>query len=173
MWAMPGAPLLFMGSELAPWTEWNDAAGLPWHLLEHAPHRGIRDLLTELNALSARWRSLWERDHEPTGFQWLDADDAIHSVYAFLRWGHAGAQAVACIANFTPVPRPGYRVGLPWPGEWEVLLDSDGGQFGGSGYRPAVKSMTATDDVAWQGQSASAVVDLPPLAVLWLGAARP
>ena len=87
MWAMPGAPLVFMGAELAPWTEWNDAGGLPWHLLDHAPHRGVRDLLTELNRVAAQWRSLWERDHEPTGFQWLDADDALHSVYAFLRWG--------------------------------------------------------------------------------------
>ena len=80
MWAMPGAPLVFMGAELAPWTEWNDAGGLPWHLLDHAPHRGVRDLLAELNRVAAQWRSLWERDHEPTGFQWLDADDALHSV---------------------------------------------------------------------------------------------
>ena len=173
MWAMPGAPLVFMGAELAPWTEWNDAGGLPWHLLDHAPHRGVRDLLTELNRVSAQWPSLWERDHEPTGFQWLDADDATHSVYAFLRWGYAGGHAVACIANFTPVPRPGYRVGLPWPGDWQVLVDSDSGQFGGSGYRGAITTAAATTENTWQGQPASAEFDLPPLGVVWLGAARP
>jgi 1,4-alpha-glucan branching enzyme len=173
MWAMPGAPLVFMGAELAPWTEWNDAGGLPWHLLDHAPHRGVRDLLAELNRVSTQWPSLWERDHEPTGFQWLDADDATHSVYAFLRWGYAGGHAVACIANFTPVPRPGYRVGLPWPGEWHVLVDSDSGQFGGSGYRGAIPVAAATTENTWQGQPASAEFDLPPLGVVWLGAARP
>ncbi len=173
MWAMPGAPLVFMGAELAPWTEWNDAGGLPWHLLDHAPHRGVRDLLTDLNRVATQWRSLWERDHEPTGFQWLDADDALHSAFAFLRWGYAGSQAVACVANFTPVPRPGHRVGLPWPGEWQVLLDSDSGQFGGSGYRGEVATVSSTTGETWQGQPSSAVFDLPPLGVVLLGATRP
>jgi len=173
MWAMPGAPLVFMGAEMAPWTEWNDAGGLPWHLLDHVPHRGVRDLMAELNRVATQWRSLWERDHEPTGFQWLDADDALHSAYAFLRWGHAGAQAVACVANFTPVPRPGHRVGLPWPGEWRVLIDSDSGQFGGSGYRGGEATVSSTTQYTWQGQPASAEFDLPPLGVVWLGSVRP
>jgi 1,4-alpha-glucan branching enzyme len=142
-------------------------------LLDHAPHRGVRDLLTELNRVAAQWKSLWERDHEPTGFQWLDADDALHSAFAFLRWGHAGSEAVACVANFTPVPRPGHRIGLPWPGEWRVLLDSDSGQFGGSGYRGEIATVTATTEHTWQGQPASAMFDLPPLGVVLLGAVRP
>ena len=173
MWAMPGAPLLFMGAEIAPFTEWNEAGGLPWWLLDHARHRGIRDLLADLNATSAEWPALWERDHEPTGFQWLDADDGEHSVYGFLRWGHAGASVVACVANFTPVPRPGYRVGLPWAGEWQVLVDSDAPAYDGSGNRGGVPTATSTTEVAWQHQPASAVVDLPPLGVLLLGARRP
>ncbi len=173
MWAMPGAPLLFMGAEIASMSEWNEAAGLPWWLLEHAHHRGVRDLLADLNGVAAEWPALWERDHEPTGFQWLDADDAEHSVYGFLRWGHAGASAVACVANFTPVPRPGYRVGLPWAGEWDVLLDSDAPAYGGSGYRGGVAAVTSTTETRWQHQPASAVVDLPPLGVIWLAARRP
>ena len=76
-------------------------------------------------------------------------------------------------ANFTPVPRPGHRVGLPWPGDWQVLVDSDNGQFGGSGYRGQLATVTASTDNAWQGQPASAAFDLPPLGVVWLGAARP
>ncbi len=176
MWAMPGAPLLFMGAEIAPFSEWSEATGLPWHLLEHAPHRGVRDLLAELNRRTTTWPALYERDHEPTGFQWLDADDADHSVYSFLRWGHAGASAVACIANFTPVPRPGMRVGLPWAGRWELLLDTDSPAWGGSGfggYTLEGTSFAGSVDVPWQGQPASTVFDLPPLSVVWLGAVRP
>ncbi len=183
MWAMPGAPLLFMGGELAAWTEWNDATGLPWHLLDHPPHRGVRDLLVSLNATVTAWPALWERDHESAGFQWLDADDPDHSIYGFIRWAHAGSHAVACIANFTPVPRSGYRVGLPWDGEWEIVIDTDDPRFGGSGYGGYTWDPTMADaptprvqaarDVPWQGQPASALVNLPPLSVLWVAARRP
>jgi 1,4-alpha-glucan branching enzyme len=172
MWALPGSPLVFMGGEMASWSEWNDSAGLPWHLLDHTPHRGMRDLVTALNNAADRWPAVWERDDEPTGFQWLDADDRDTSVYAFLRWGRDGRQAVACIANFTPVPRPGYRVGLPWVGDWEVVVDTDAPPFGGSGYGGDVRAVPATTEMGWQGQPVSALIDLPPLAVVWLGATR-
>ncbi|MEX2626905.1 MAG: 1,4-alpha-glucan branching protein GlgB [Ilumatobacteraceae bacterium] len=172
-WAMPGPPLLFMGSELAPWEEWTEASWLPWHLLEHGPHRGVRDLLHALNRAADTWPALWRRDHDPEGFQWLEADDAANSIYAFLRWDDGGATAVACIANLTPVPRPGYRVGLPWGGEWQVVLDTDVPAFGGSGARGLAPTVRADDDAAWQGQHRSAVIDLPPLAVVWLAAPSP
>ncbi|MEI7548226.1 MAG: 1,4-alpha-glucan branching enzyme, partial [Actinomycetota bacterium] len=177
MWAQPGAPLVFMGAEIAPFTEWNESHGLPWHLLEHAPHKGVLDLMAELNRLAREWPALYERDHEPMGFQWLDADDAEHSVFALLRWGYAGGKAVACIANFTPVPRAGYRVGLPWSGTWELLLDTDSPAFGGSrfaGFRfDEANHFEATSDVPWQGQRSSVLIDIPPLSVLWLGSSRP
>jgi 1,4-alpha-glucan branching enzyme len=173
MWAYPGVPLLFMGSELAPWTEWNAEASLPWHLLDHAPHRGVLDLVSELNEVEAAWPALWEQDGEPAGFRWLDADDATHSLFAFARWARDGHECVVCVANFTPVPRAGYRVGVPWAGEWKVLLDTDGWYFGGSGSRGSEHdTLQATGDLEWQGQPASLIVDLPPLAVLWLGARR-
>ncbi|MGD9704948.1 MAG: 1,4-alpha-glucan branching protein GlgB [Acidimicrobiia bacterium] len=173
MWAYPGAPLLFMGGEMAPWSEWNSDTGLPWYLLDHAPHRGIFDLVGRLNATAAAWPALWERDVEAAGFQWLAADDADESVLSFIRWGGFGRQAVICVANMTPVPRPGYRVGLPWAGAWEIVLDTDAPNFGGSTYRGLEQvSLEGTTDVLWQGQPASAMVDLPPLAVLWLAAAR-
>jgi 1,4-alpha-glucan branching enzyme len=176
MWALPGAKLLFMGAELAPFTEWSESTGLPWHLLDHAPHRGVRDLLADLNHQAAAWPALYERDHEPTGFQWLDADDGDRSMFSFLRWGYAGGTAVACVANFTPVPRPGHLVGVPWAGEWELLVDTDSPAWGGSGftgYSLDGTRFTATDDVAWQGQPASVAVDVPPLSVVWLGSRRP
>ena len=172
MWALPGAPLVFMGAELASWTEWNDAAGLPWHLLDHAPHRGVRDLLAALNAASDQWPAVWERDRDPGGFQWLDADDAEHSVFGFLRWPTDGNHAVACVANFTPVPRGGHRVGLPWAGTWEIVVDSDDAPFGGSGFGGG-RTTTEADAIPWQGQPCSAPIDLPPLGVVWLARQRP
>ena len=93
-------------------------------------------------------------------------------MFAFLRWGHAGASAVACVANFTPVPRSGYRIGVPWAGEWTVLVDTDTPMYGGSGYRGVENSLVATTDLAWQSQPASLIVDLPPLSMLWLGGSR-
>ncbi|MFN3255627.1 MAG: 1,4-alpha-glucan branching protein GlgB [Ilumatobacter sp.] len=170
-WSMPGSPLLFMGSELAPWQEWNDASELPWHLLEHAPHRGVHDLLAEMNRLADQFPALWRRDQEPGGFQWLDADDAEHSMYAFLRWDDHGAAAVACIANFTPVPRPGYRVGLPWVGEWEPVLDTDAAAWWGSSHRGDDRIIATTDE-PWQRQPTSALIDVGPMSMIWLAAER-
>ncbi len=167
MWALPGDKLLFMGSELAPWTEWNAEASLPWHLEEHASHRGMLDLVTSLSEIADDWPALWDQDDAASGFQWLDADDADHSIYSFIRWSRSG-EAVVCVANFTPVPRPGYRVGLPRSGAWEWLLDTDGARYWGSGYRGSDQTVIVDAD-AWQGQPQSAVIDLPPLSVVWLG----
>jgi len=172
MWAYPGGQLLFMGGELAQWREWNLEEGVDWRALSGERHRGVQELVRALNRASVAWPALWERDHEPAGFQWLEADDAANSTYAFLRWSADGRQVVACIANFTPVPREGFRVGLPWGGEWEVILDSNATWFGGSGFG-GVRSVWAADGEPQHGQPASAFVTLPPLAVLWLGATAP
>jgi 1,4-alpha-glucan branching enzyme len=173
MWALPGAPLLFMGSELAPWSEWNDAASLPWHLLDHAPHRGVSDLIGVLNTAADQWPAVWERDHDASSFEWLDADDAEHSVYSFLRWANHGLHAVVCVANLTPVPRPGHRIGVPWAGDWQVVVDTDAAWCGGSGYRGTGSTVAADSAMPWQGRPASVQVDVPPLGVLWLAAERP
>ncbi len=172
MWAYPGAPLLFMGGELAQWGEWDDRAGVDWRALDGERHRGVTELVRAMNRAEAEWLALWETDSEPGGFQWLDADDADHSAYAFLRWSHDGNQVVACLANFTPVPREGYRVGLPWGGEWQVLLDTNATYFGGTGLG-GTRAVWAGDGEPHQAQPASAFLTLPPLAVVWLGATRP
>jgi len=171
-WSMPGAPLLFMGSELGQWQEWNDASELPWHLLEHPPHRGVHDLLEVMNGVADAWPALWVRDTDPAGFTWLDADDALHSLFAFVRWDVDGRSAVVCVANFTPVPRPGYRVGLPWGGPWEVVLDTDAAVWWGSGHRGAADVVVAADE-GWQGQSSSAIIDIGPMSMIWLAATSP
>jgi 1,4-alpha-glucan branching enzyme len=172
-WSLPGAPLVFMGSELAPWEEWNVESGLPWHLLDHAPHRGVHDLLAALNRTSDRWPALWRRDTDPAGFQWLDADDADHSLYAFVRWDVDGASAIVGIANFTPVPRPGYRVGLPWGGPWEIVVDTDDALWWGSGHRGEDRRSVTAVDESWQSLGSSALIDIGPMSMVWLGARSP
>jgi 1,4-alpha-glucan branching enzyme len=167
MWAYPGAPLLFMGGELAQWSEWNSSTGLDWATLSDPSHRGVFELVKAINHVAQAYPALWQRSHEPGGFQWLDADDADHSVYAFLRWSGDSRQVVACIANMTPVPREGYVVGLPWPGDWQVLLDTNATYFGGTGHHGTATAVA--ERMPYQGQPSSARLDLPPLSVLWLG----
>jgi 1,4-alpha-glucan branching enzyme len=169
MWALPGAPLVFMGAELAPWTEWSESTGLPWYLLDHPSHRGVRDLVATLNHRAADWPPVWERDHEASSFRWLEADNADESIFSFVRWDASGHRSIVCIANFTPVPRPGHRIGVPWPGDWDVVVDTDAPVFGGSGSRGDAVVHRATTDVPWQDQPASLVIDVPPLATVWLG----
>ena len=171
MWAYPGAQLLFMGGELAQWGEWNLEAGVDWWALAGERHQGVQALVKALNHTTREWRALWERDHDPAGFRWLDADDAPHSIYGFLRWSADGRQVVACVANLTPVPREGYRLGLPWAGQWHCLLDTNATFFGGTGHGGTWA--TETDPIPWQGQPVSALVTLPPLSVVWFGANAP
>ena len=170
MWALPGAPLLFMGAELAPYTEWNEAHELSWDLLQHAVHRGVRDLVAELNGVTADWPALYERDHEADGFQWLEPDDARGCTYAFLRWGVNGNSAVACVANFSLESRADYRVGVPWAGRWRTLLNTDAVSFAGVGAGPA-GDLVATNQ-PWNYQPASVVLTAPAASVVWLGSVR-
>jgi 1,4-alpha-glucan branching enzyme len=166
MWSHPGKQLLFMGAELAQEREWSQDRELDWYLLGDPLHRGIRDLLRELNTVEAAHPALWSGDTTPSGFAWLDANDRESSVYAFLRLGAAGGtEVVACVANLTPVPRHGYRIGLPVPGRWVDVLNTDEERWGGSG---VVQPEAHTDGTPWQGQPDSAVLTLPPLAVRWL-----
>ncbi len=168
MWAYPGDPMLFMGGEIAQWGEWSETKGIDWAALKGERHRGVQELVRALNRVASEWPALSELDRVPSGFQWLDADDADHSMYSFLRWSADGREVVACIANMTPVPREGYRVGLPWAGEWQVLLDTNATYFGGTG-QGGSRSAWAGDDEPHQGQPASAFLTVPPLAVIWLG----
>ena len=172
MWALPGSPLLFMGAELGMSAEWNENDGLPWHLLQFPLHDGINQLIGRLSAVSDTWPAMWERDDDPGGFTWLDADDEKHSTYAFIRWATARLHAVVCVANFTPSPRDGYRVGVPWGGVWDVVVDTDAAAWAGSNYRDQDQVYLAGDAPA-QGQAHSIIIDIPPLAMVWLAAHLP
>ncbi|MBC7158543.1 MAG: 1,4-alpha-glucan branching enzyme, partial [Porphyrobacter sp.] len=165
MWTHPGKKLLFMGCELAMPAEWNHDEQLPWHLLDDPAKAGVQMLVRDLNRLYAREPALHALDTDPGGFQWLVADDAVNSVFAFLRRDRGGAP-VAVLANLTPQPLHDYRVGLPQDGAWHEILNSDAGVYGGSnvGNSGAVAAYGERS----HGQPFSATLTLPPLGVILL-----
>ena len=165
MWAHPGKKLLFMGCEFGQWREWNHDQQLDWYLLQYPEHRGVQKLVSDLNHLYREELALHEQDDVPQGFQWLIGDDATNSVYAWLRWSKAG-KPVLVVANFTPVPREAYRIGVPFAGAWQEVINSDAGIYAGSNYGNG--GAVLTDEVASHGQTVSLALNLPPLAVLIL-----
>jgi len=165
MWGHPGKKLLFMGQEFAQGPEWNADAGLDWVALDIEWHRGVRALVRDCNRAYRNVRALHERDCEPEGFAWIDADAAEMSVFAWLRNGSDGAAPVAVVSNMTPVPRDGYRIGLPRPGAWREILNTDAADYGGSG-RGNFGRVVA-EPIPIHGQPFSAALSLPPLATTW------
>jgi 1,4-alpha-glucan branching enzyme len=165
MWAYPGKKLLFMGQEFAQGREWNFETGLDWPLLDVSWHRGVQALVRDCNRLYREQRSLHERDCDSEGFRWIEVDNRDISVFAWLRLGGDGASTVAVIANFTPVPRHGHRIGLPLPGRWREVLNTDGVAYGGSnlGNAGGVDAHRGES----HGYPCHAIVTLPPLSTIW------
>ena len=164
MWAHPGKKLLFMGGEFAQEREWSHERALDWHLLDKPPHAGMQRLVRDLNTLYRELPALHAQDCEVGGFEWVEADDAAHSVYAFLRHGGGGHCLVVC--NFTPVPREAYRLGVPASGFYRERLNTDSALYGGSntGNVGGVKAQA----VASHGRAHSVLLHLPPLSTLVL-----
>ncbi|MEM6910826.1 MAG: 1,4-alpha-glucan branching protein GlgB [Verrucomicrobiota bacterium] len=163
MYAHPGKKLLFMGSEMAPWDEWNHSQSLDWHLLMGEKHEGIRKLVEDLNALYRRLPALHTLDHDPHGFDWLEVSDSDNSTFAFLRQDGCGHEVVVAI-NATPVPREGYRLGVPAPGPYREVFNSDAAIYGGSNQGNA--GGLHSEDFGSHGRPCSLVMTLPPLAVV-------
>jgi 1,4-alpha-glucan branching enzyme len=165
MWAYPGKKLLFMGDEFGQTREWNFDAGLEWAQLQYPLHHGLQALVRDLNRLYRELPALHARDCEAEGFQWIVADDAEQSVFAWLRHGGNGDAAVAVACNFTPIPRHGYRIGLPHAGRWREVLNTDAQVYGGSG----IGNFGGVDahDIPSHGFPASAEITLPPLGVVY------
>jgi 1,4-alpha-glucan branching enzyme len=165
MWAHPGKQLLFMGGEFAQEAEWSESRSLDWWLLENRDHHGVYDLVRDLNRIYRETPALWASDSDPASFQWIDANDAGNNVFSFCRWAPDGA-AVACLANFAAIPHEGYRVGLPYLGRWQEVLNTDADLYFGSG----VGNLGAIEavDKPWHGQPASASLRIPPLGTVWL-----
>jgi 1,4-alpha-glucan branching enzyme len=170
MYTQPGKKLLFMGSEFGQHSEWSHEAALQWDLLESPPdfeggsaHAGIQRFVTALNRMYREEPALYELDYEPRGFVWLDPDDARTSALSYLRCGNRPEDTLLIVCNFTPVPRSDYRLGIPHPGLWREILNSDDTQYGGSGY--SNQGELVPEPIPYQGQPASATVTLPPLAI--------
>src|SRR5437899_6095636 len=130
MAATPGKKLLFMGGEFGQGREWDHESSLDWHQLELPQHEGVRRWVADVNRLYRSVPALYSQDCDPTGFEWVDLHDAENSVLAFLRRG-AGDSVVLVAANFTPVPRHGYRLGVPSGGVWQEMANSDATDYGG------------------------------------------
>jgi 1,4-alpha-glucan branching enzyme len=165
MWAHPGKQLLFMGSDFGQDSEWSQERGLDWAALDNPSHAGLQRLVTDLNAAYRKLPSLWREDYSPAGFSWIDANDAFGNVISFLRFAD-DAPAVACVVNFSGDPHQSYRVGLPSAGQWREVINTDATDYGGSGV--GNMGLVEAVDVPWHGRPASAVLSVPPLAMLWL-----
>jgi 1,4-alpha-glucan branching enzyme len=162
----PGKKHLFMGAEIGQYDEWDHNKSLDWHLLEHETHRQLVQWVKDLNALYRREPALWELDFDPQGFRWIDCRDSDNSVYSFLRFAADRSDKVVFVCNFTPVPRHGYRVGVPDPGWYAELLNSDAAVYGGSNLGNG--GGAHAEPTPWQGFGWSLSLTLPPLAVLVL-----
>ncbi len=165
MWAHPGRPLLFMGGEIAQNDEWNHDTSVDWHLLDYPEHAAMQALVRALNTIYRAEPALWEQDFDWGGFRWIDPDDSDNSVLSFLRFPASAGRPVACLANLTPVPRHDYRIGLPQPGRWTEILNSDHADFGGSN---TLTGAVTAEAPGWNDLDYSATLTLPPLGVLWL-----
>jgi len=170
MWAHPGKKLLFMGGEFGQWREWTETESLDWHLLETPVHEGVQLLIRDLNRLYSKHRELWEADSEPSGFQWIEVDNAAENVIVFGRFSPSTGKEIICVCNFSPVVREGHRLGLPRAGTYKQLLNTDDKKFRGGGFG-VVKSITA-EKVPSHGLDYSAAITLPPLATMWFEAPR-
>ena len=162
----PGKKLNFMGAEFGQWGEWNFEEALEWHLLDQEPHRGVQRWVRAINNLYRREPALYQMDSWPQGFEWMDCDDWQRSLLSFVRYPENETEGLLFILNLTPVPRPEYRVGVPWKGEWTYLLSSDDEGFGGSGIAMEEGTVLMTDDIECHGRQQSLQVGLPPLGLM-------
>tara|TARA_R110002111_G_scaffold100976_6_gene156550 strand:+ start:113409 stop:115415 length:2007 start_codon:yes stop_codon:yes gene_type:complete len=163
-YTMPGKKLLFMGGELAQWHEWDHDNELDWKLIGHEKHDGIRRLIGDLNHLYRSEKSLYETDFTPEGFSWIQCDDSKNSVFAFRRNSTGGNEHVIVIGNFTPVPRDGYRIGVPKPGFYTEIINSDAKIYGGSNIGNA--GGVYSEKIKSHGMDHSITLNLPPLGLL-------
>jgi 1,4-alpha-glucan branching enzyme len=170
MWTHPGKKLLFMGCELAQGREWNHDGEVDFWLETRPMNAGVQRLVRDLNTLYRAEPALHARDAEPAGFRWIIGDDRGNSVYAFLRQGFETDPPCLVVCNFTPVPRPGYRIGVPLPGTWEEVLNTDAALYGGSnlGNGGAVDA----EPVPSHGEAQSLSLTLPPLSAVVFRPAR-
>jgi len=168
MFAQPGKKLLFMGGEIGQWKEWDHESSLEWDLLQYESHQGLQNLVADLNRTYKTEPELHKRDCDPRGFEWVDANDSANSVLTFLRKSGEKNEVMVLAFNCTPVPRDSYRIGVPVPGHYREMLNSDSYYYGGSGIGNL--GGVQTEAVPYHGRAYSINVALPPLAALFFKA---
>jgi 1,4-alpha-glucan branching enzyme len=166
MYGQSGKKLLFMGGEFGQWREWNHDSSLDWHLLNEPAHFGLMRWVEDLNRFYRSEPALFKMDFSSSGFEWIDAKDIEQSVVSFVRKGDENGDLVLVVANFTPIPRVNYRIGVPRLGYWEERLNSDAREYGGSGYGNL--GGIEASPLPFQGRPYSLTFNLPPLAALFL-----
>src|SRR5205823_3176855 len=159
-----GKKLLFMGGEFGQWREWNHDRSLDWHLLDDPSHAGMRRLVQDLNWHYHAERALHEHDFDPAGFRWIDCNDNENSAVSMVRYARDRHDFLVAIFNFTPVPRVQYRIGVPEPGWYAELLNTDAGIYGGSNLGNG--GGVASEPIAAHGFDQSIRLVVPPLACL-------
>jgi len=172
MWAHPGKKLLFMGGELGQESEWSHAQGLEWRALEKKPNRALGWYIRDLNTLYRERPELFEVDFKAGGFEWLEVDNAEESIIAFLRKARDPRRTLLFAANFSAVPRPEHRIGVPYPGAYTLLFDSDAAKYGGTG-TPAAGEAVCAEEVPCHGRDFSIRLSLPALTAVIFEPALP
>ncbi|MFP4166894.1 MAG: 1,4-alpha-glucan branching protein GlgB [Opitutales bacterium] len=160
MWLWPGKKTLFMGSDFGQSSEWAYTRSLDWHLLQYLDHEGVQKTVRDLNHLYREVPGLAAGDANPEAFEWINSTDADNSILSFLRKGASESDTLAVICNFTPVHREGYRVGVPCPGFWKEVLNTDAKEYGGFGFGNA--GGKEAEELAWDGRPHSLLIDVPP-----------
>jgi len=168
MFGQPGKKLLFMGAEFGQVREWGHDSSLEWHVLQYPVHSGAQKWVEQLNRAYRSEPALHELDNDPAGFEWVDANDGGASVLSFLRKGKSPQETILVVCNFTPVPREGYRIGVPRGGYWRELLNSDGKEYAGTGVGNL--GGVQAQETAMHGRPFSLALTLPPLGVVFLKA---
>jgi 1,4-alpha-glucan branching enzyme len=170
MYSHPGKKLMFMGCEFGQGREWNYDSSLDWHALDQPLNKGVQRFVQDLNRTYRGEHALHEVDFDPSGFQWIDCNDSENSVVSFIRRARHGDDFVVAILNFTPVPRDGYRIGVPAPGPYLELVNSDGELYGGSNVGNG--GTIFSEEIASHGHDQSLRLTLPPLGFLLLKPSR-
>jgi 1,4-alpha-glucan branching enzyme len=171
MYTHPGKKLLFMGGEFGQWHEWDHDHSLDWHLAEWDPHRQLQRFVADLNRLYRQEPAMHEVDFSWKGFDWINFRDVDKSIIAFERRANDVNDRLIVVCNFTPVPREGYRVGVPLAGDYREVLNSDSNLYGGSNV--GNQGLTPSDPVPWDGRQNSILITLPPLGVVIFKAPQP
>ena len=163
MFTHPGTNLLFMGAEFGQSSEWNFQHGLDWHLLRYDFHKGIKELVKDLNALYRDNPALYEKQFSSEGFQWIDYGDHENSVLTYIRKGHDPKNDLIIACNFTPIPREKYRIGIPKAGQYKEIFNSDSKKYGGSGSKNTIRKSAKKP---WHGHKNSIEITIPPLGMV-------